>query len=72
MSGLLFYKKFRKSIESIGYKVNPYDPCVANKMIEGKQHTLSWHVDDLKASHKDSKVNDRFHKWSQQIGRAHV
>ena len=40
MSGLLFYKKFRKSIESIGHKVNPHDPCVANKMIEGKQHTF--------------------------------
>ena len=26
MSGLLFYKKFRKAIEGQGYKVNPYDP----------------------------------------------
>ena len=39
MSGLLFYKKFRASIERIGCKVNPYDPCVANKTIRGKQHT---------------------------------
>jgi hypothetical protein len=29
-SSLLYYKKFRKDIESIGFKVNPYDPCVAN------------------------------------------
>ena len=65
MSGLLFYKKFRASIEKIGYKVNPYDPCVANKMINGKQHTISWHVDDLKSSHVDPKVNDDFHKWLQ-------
>jgi len=63
MSGLLFYKKFRKSIEEIGYEVNPYDPCVANKIIDGKQHTLCWHVDDVKASHVDSKVNDRFQEW---------
>ena len=66
MSGLLFYKKFRKAIEGKGYEVNPYDPCVANKMINGKQHTLSWHVDDLKGSHVDPKVNDEFQKWSQK------
>ena len=66
MSGLLFYKKFRASIERIGYVVNPYDPCVANKMINGKQHTISWHVDDLKSSHVDPKVNDDFHKWLQR------
>ena len=66
MSGLLFYKKFRKSIEKIGYEVNPYDPCVANKTIRGKQHTISWHVDDLKSSHKDPKVNDEFQAWLQK------
>jgi hypothetical protein len=27
---LLYYKKFRKDIESIGFEVNPYDVCVAN------------------------------------------
>jgi hypothetical protein len=66
MSGLLFYKKFRASIENIGYEVNPYDPCVANKTINGKQHTMSWHVDDLKSSHEDPKVNDDFQKWLQK------
>ena len=29
-SALLFYKKLRKDITKIGFKVNPYDPCVAN------------------------------------------
>ena len=37
-----------------GFTVNPYDPCVANKMINGKQMTETWHVDDLKISHMDS------------------
>ena len=31
-------------------QVNPYDPCVANKQIDG--HQVVWHVDDLKVSHK--------------------
>ena len=66
MSGLLFYKKFRTSIKKIGYKVNPYDPCVANKMINGKQHTISWHVDDLKSGHVDSKASDSFQLWLQK------
>ena len=62
-SALLFYKKLRADLEKIGFKINPYDPCVANRTINGKQHTVTWHVDDLKSSHVDSKVNDEFVKW---------
>ena len=36
-----------------GFVINPYDPCVANVMISGKQITVPWHVDDLKVSHLD-------------------
>ena len=62
-SSLLYYKKFRKDIESIGFNVNPYDPCVANRMVNNKQQTVCWHVDDLKSSHEDSTVNDKFLEW---------
>jgi hypothetical protein len=65
VASLLYYKKFRKDIEDIGYKINPYDMCVANKMVNGKQHTLVWHVDDVKASHVDPKVNDDFYNWCE-------
>ena len=64
-ASLLYYNKFRSDIEAEGYKVNPYDPCVANKMINGKQHTVTWHVDDVKASHEDPKVNDAFYEWCE-------
>jgi hypothetical protein len=50
-SALLFYKKFIHDLESEGYVINPYDPCVANKMINGKQMTVGLHVDNLKVSH---------------------
>ena len=63
VSSLLYYKKFRKDTESIGFEVNPYDMCVANRIIKGKQHTITWHVDDVKSSHEDSKVNDEFLDW---------
>ena len=65
-ASLLFYKKLRKDLEEIGFKVNPYDPCVANRIVNGKQHTVTWHVDDLKSSHVDPKVNDEFHEWLEK------
>ena len=33
---LLFYKKLVGDLEAYGFGINPYDPCVANKMIGGK------------------------------------
>jgi len=41
-----------------GFVVNPYDWCVVNKIIQGSQCTIIWHVDDLKISHKCAKVVD--------------
>jgi Reverse transcriptase (RNA-dependent DNA polymerase) len=66
VASLLFYRKFTKSLTGIGFELNPYDPCVANKMIEGKQMTICFHVDDCKLSHRDSKVLDRMILWLRQ------
>ena len=33
-SALLFYRKLRGELEANGFVVNPYDPCMANKMTE--------------------------------------
>jgi hypothetical protein len=54
-AALLFYKRLIKDLTGIGFKLKPYYPCVANKMINGKQMTLCWHVDDMKISHFDTK-----------------
>jgi len=62
-SALLFYKKLRSDVEKIGFKVNPYDPCVANMMVNGNQLTITWHVDDMKVSHKSVGVVDSFIDW---------
>ncbi len=48
---LLYYKKFVKSLRSKRFKLNPYDPCVANKQVDGEQLTVCFHVDDCKISH---------------------
>jgi hypothetical protein len=63
VASLLYYRKFTKSLIGIGFELNPYDPCVANKMIEGKQMTICFHVDDCKLSHRKPKVMDNMIKW---------
>jgi hypothetical protein len=56
---LLYYKKFVKSLKSKGFKLNPYDPCVANKQVKGEQLTVCFHVDDCKISHLLPNVVDK-------------
>ena len=53
-SALLFYLKLVKDLTNCGFTINPYDPCVANKMVDGSQMTIVWHVDDLKVSHRSA------------------
>ena len=52
-SALQFYKKFCSDTEAYGFKVNTYDPCVANADINGHQMTVTWHLDALKVYHKN-------------------
>lgn len=46
-SAILWYNLFIGTLEKLGFEINPYDLCVANKMINGKQCTVVWNVDDL-------------------------
>ena len=66
MASILCHNKIRKDIEAEGCKVNPHDVCVANKATKGKQHALMWRVDDVKALHVGSKVNDKNFKWAER------
>ena len=50
-SALLFYRKLVSELRKMGFTINPYDPCVANKTVNGTQMTIRWHVDDLMISH---------------------
>jgi len=67
VASLLWYQKFRRDLEAIGFKFNVYDPCVANRIVNGKQHTIRFHVDDVLSSHVDSNVNDQFLKWLNEM-----
>ena len=57
-ASLLFWKDLTADLKGWGFSVNPYDECVVNKTINGKQCKILWHVDDLKISHVDIKVVD--------------
>ena len=55
-AALLFWKKFSSFLaKELSFTANPYDTCVMNKMVNGNQMTVRWHVDNLKISHVDSK-----------------
>jgi hypothetical protein len=62
-AALLWYREFKTDLETVGFKFNSYDPCVANRKVNGSTQTVKFHVDDLKSSHIDSKVNNNFLSW---------
>jgi cyanate lyase len=39
-AALLFYNKLRSDFEYMVFEINPYDECVANKMVEGVHMTI--------------------------------
>ncbi len=63
VAGLLYYRKFSSSLKNRGFTVNPYDPCVWNRVIVGKQMMICFHVDDCKISHLDPKVVNYTIAW---------
>ena len=66
ISALLWYKKFRSDLEGIGLIFNPYDPCIANRIVKKQQQTICFQVDNLKSSHVDAKVNYKFLEWLKE------
>jgi len=78
-SALLWYDLYSSTLKDMGFELNPCDMCVANAIIEGKQCTICWYVDDNKISHVNSKVVDdvikqieaKFVKMSQTSGEDH-
>jgi hypothetical protein len=62
-SALLFYCKLVADLTSVGFSINPYDPCVANKTVNGSQTTICWHVDDLFLGHVDHSLVTQILDW---------
>jgi len=68
-AALLFWQLLSDTLIDWGFRLNEYDKCVTNKIINGKQCTIIWHVDDLKISHVEPKVvNDIIRKLEYKFG----
>ena len=68
---MLWYNKFRSDLENIGFEFNLYNPCVANRIVNEKQHTIRFHVNNLLSSHVDSIINDKFLAWLKKTYSKH-
>ena len=55
-AALLAYKKLAKLFMDWGFVMNPYDPCVWNKSLNGEQLTLMHHIGDLLLSHMNASI----------------
>ena len=79
-AALIWYTLFVTVLKGMGFKLNPYDKCVANKVIEGTQCTVLWYVDDNKVSHVKpnvvtmvlDKIEKRFRKLRITRGKQHT
>jgi Reverse transcriptase (RNA-dependent DNA polymerase) len=79
-SALLWYELLSSTLQDMGFVLDPYDPCVANCEIEGKQCTIGWYVDDTKISHVNpavvtmiiDKLEAKFGKMAVVRGDEHV
>ena len=60
VASLMYYCKFCKTLKLNKFNMNPYDPCVANQLVNGLQQSILFHVDDCKLIQKDTKINDSF------------
>ena len=60
IASLLFYNKFCKTLKTNGFELNPYEPCVGNRMVNDVQQTCGFHVDDVMLTCADVSTNDHF------------
>ena len=60
LGAIIFYNKLSKHLIDYGFDQNKYDTFTFNKMINGGQITVQFHIDNLKVSHKDETVLEDF------------
>ena len=66
----MFWWNITSRLKEWVFKINPYDYCVENKTVNGKQLTVVWHVDYLKIYHMESDaVEEIIAQLSEQYGK---
>lgn len=59
-SAKLWFDKLTDVLVGYDFIPNPYDECVMNKTVNGKQITIGFHVDDLLITCEDDDIIDDF------------
>lgn len=75
LRGILFYEKLNNELYLWGYQMNQYHRFTFNKIINNKQITIHFFVDDLKVLNIDGevfkkeieKINDKLKTKTQQL-----
>ena len=57
-SYFLWYDLYSNTLKDMVFEINPYEKCIANKMINGNQCTIVWYVYNNKISPKEAKIVD--------------
>ena len=60
VAALLWYNDFKADLEAKGFVFNPYDPCVANKIVNKKRQTVRFHFDAVMSIHMALRANSHF------------
>jgi hypothetical protein len=55
-SAKLWYDFLTDTLAKEGFQVNPLEPCVMNKTVQGKQCTVVIYIDDLKFTSQDESI----------------
>ena len=68
-TAIVYYQIFSKYVvDVLKFELNPYDACVANKVINRKVCMILWWVNDIKLSHEDvGGVNKILNKINQMV-----
>ena len=77
---LPWYNFYTITLKDEGYKLNEYKKYVSNKTINGKQCAVVWYIDNIKASHVESKfidnlletIKNHFGEITITIGKKHT
>ena len=68
-SALQYYKLYTGIFMAKGFELNPYNRYVADKMVNGKQCTIVWYVENNKVSHMEAKaVKDLIKNLKKNFG----
>ena len=72
-SALLWYELYSTKLKTMGFELNPYDTCVANKIIDNKQCSIGYYVDDNIATHDSATVLEQVAKTvEEEVGKITV